>query len=1094
MQAPFVDPAEIRRMSGDGGYERGLAYFHSGAVRTVEWNAASSTLTGIVNGHSARPYRCTVRIDVARTNPLMSARCSCPMQSGCKHTVATLLASNVLGTVSERSAARSAAPDTSVTAPSWRELVSATSPASPTVPLALGVELRQLTARDPNRWTPRRAVAVTPAELRRRPEDLLVGLRPLRRSPRTSEWIKGDVSWDSVRRPGNPHDPVQARWFAELHAIARDVYALGSFRDVSEWVTLDTIESELLWHHLGSAAAKGIPFVGTKPDLVVSLESSAELTLAADQDSAGGLTLTPLLVVGDRAIDVERARPVGHSGIYTFEDSRDRIALAFAPLSLDGTAHTLLTSRHAITVPPADSAEFLRDHLPRLNRRMKIAASDDVEIPEVPEPVLVLRVAFRPKDTTMVSVAWHYEGLGTFTGDAGLGDRDFAAEDVILTRVEDTWLDTCAVPFTDAVTLRGVDAAEFGAVTLPALEALEGVRIELTGKRPAYRELTGIPEIEVSTVESTDPDWFDLGIIVSIEGRRIPFTPLFTALSHRRKKMLLSDGRYFSLAHPALDRLRDLIEEAGELAEWETGPRINRYQTDLWADFEDLADQAQPAVSWRATAEGLRGSSGIEATPLPATVHADLRPYQQAGFDWLAFLWKHRLGGILADDMGLGKTLQMLALIAHVREGGAQRPFLVVAPTSVLSSWQAEARHFTPDLRVTTISATQSRSDISVADAAVSADIVLTTYAILRLDEAEFAAVEWSGVVLDEAQFVKNAQTKLHRAVKALRSEVTFAVTGTPLENSLSDLWSLLSLSAPGLFPSGRRFREEYIKPIEQGKVPENAEGGPYRAARLARLRRRIRPLVMRRTKELVAPELPPKQEQALHIELGPAHRALYDTVLQRERQKVLGLLADLDRNRFIVFRSLTLLRMMSLAPGLVDPAHSHIASSKLDALFDQLDEVVAEGHRALIFSQFTSFLQLAAARLDAAGIPYAYLDGSTRRRAAVINGFREGVQPVFLISLKAGGFGLTLTEADYVFLLDPWWNPAAEAQAVDRTHRIGQDKTVMVYRMIAAGTIEEKVMALQQRKARLFQAVMDDEALFGQALTADDIRGLLED
>ncbi len=230
-----------------------------------------------------------------------------------------------------------------------------------------------------------------------------------------------------------------------------------------------------------------------------------------------------------------------------------------------------------------------------------------------------------------------------------------------------------------------------------------------------------------------------------------------------------------------------------------------------------------------------------------------------------------------------------------------------------------------------------------------------------------------------------------------------------------------------------------------------------------------------------------------MRVELGPAHRALYDAVLQRERQKVLGLLDDLDRNRFIVFRSLTLLRMLSLAPELIDPAHAHIAPSKLTALFEQLDEILAEGHRTLVFSQFTSFLALVAAQLEQRGIRYAYLDGSTRDRDGAIASFREGDAPVFLISLKAGGFGLTLTEADYVFLLDPWWNPAAEAQAVDRAHRIGQTRPVNVYRLIASGTIEEKVMALQQRKARLFRAVMDDDALFSQALTADDIRGLFE-
>ena len=275
---------------------------------------------------------------------------------------------------------------------------------------------------------------------------------------------------------------------------------------------------------------------------------------------------------------------------------------------------------------------------------------------------------------------------------------------------------------------------------------------------------------------------------------------------------------------------------------------------------------------------------------------------------------------------------------------------------------------------------------------------------------------------------------------------------------------------------------------------PASAE---VRAKRLARLRARIRPFLLRRTKQRVAPELPEKQEQTLFIELSEEHRQLYDLYLQRERQKLFGLLEDLDKNRFTVFRSLTLLRLLALDPALIQAgldgmAPGSVPSSKLDALLEHLTDVAAEGHRALVFSQFTSYLKLVAARLEAEGIPFVYLDGTTTKRAEVIASFKEGTAPVFLISLKAGGFGLNLTEADYVFLLDPWWNPASEEQAIDRTHRIGQERRVMVYRMIAEGTIEEKVMALKERKAKLFDAVIDDDELFSTELSADDIRGLL--
>jgi SNF2 family DNA or RNA helicase len=383
---------------------------------------------------------------------------------------------------------------------------------------------------------------------------------------------------------------------------------------------------------------------------------------------------------------------------------------------------------------------------------------------------------------------------------------------------------------------------------------------------------------------------------------------------------------------------------------------------------------------------------------------------------------------------------------------------------------------------VRTVNATGRKLGKTLASAVEGADLVVTSYTLLRLGEEDYRTLPWSGLVLDEAQFVKNHQAKTYAAARRLPARFKLAITGTPVENDLMDLWSMLSIVAPGLFPNPKRFTEHYRNPIERSGDADV----------LAALRRRIRPLMRRRTKEQVAAELPPKQEQVLEVVLDPKHRKVYDTHLQRERKKVLGLVDDLDRNRFTIFRSLTLLRQLALAPALVDDAYAGIPSSKADAFLEHLQEVVAEGHRALVFSSFTGFLGTVRSRLDAVGLPYAYLDGSTRDRDAVISSFRDGDAPVFLISLKAGGFGLNLTEADYVYVLDPWWNPAAEAQAIDRTHRIGQDKTVMVYRLVAADTIEQKVVALQERKRDLFARVVDgdDGALTGP-LSAEDIRGL---
>ncbi|WP_193598904.1 DEAD/DEAH box helicase [Microbacterium sp. YJN-G] len=1088
MSIPRPSVQQLRTLAGEGGYQRGLDYARRGRVLRTTWDAESETLRADVFGSDQAPYRCRIRF---RGREIAGTGCSCPMQRACKHVVAALLiaphsdAAEQAEAVQRRSAQRAA----------WRRLVPDAPQVRPAASLALGIELRVRPSRAEDRWGAAPARTVTPRQLAAAHGEVQLAVRPLIRSDSTGKWIQGDASWDAVRRPGPRFAAEQVRWFTDFLAIARDSLLSGT---ATEWIPLDRVESPLLWGQLRALAGAGIPIVAAQKHTRVRLAEEAAAGLRIEPADDGGLLIGADVSIDGVAVPAASVRPIGSTGIYRWELVGTEIDVVLAPVTLPAPVRAALMAAEVIDVPADDRDDFLAEAYPVIARQATVVAASGLRLPAPVRPEPVLRVTFGASDRLEHRFEWEYAGHGSVPladgapVPAGHPFRDPDAERAECRELERLWASATDVPFEPRGVRVGVATAEWAVTVLPVFEDSD-VRVVITGRRKKYRELSGTPEISVSTVESTSPDWFDLGIIVTIDGTAIPFTPLFTALSMRRTKMVLVDGSYFSLAHPALQALRDLLDEAADLAEWETGPRISRHQTALWADFEDLADQSEPAVSWRALAEGLRDVEQVPASAAPTGLHATLRPYQKLGFDWLAFLWQHGLGGILADDMGLGKTLQLLSLIAHARETGETRPFLVVAPTSVLGTWRGEAARFTPGLRVRVIEGTAARRDGRIADAVADADVIVTSYTLLRLDEDEYADVEWAGVILDEAQFAKNPATRAHRAIAALKARVKIAVTGTPLENSLTDLWALFSLTAPGLFPSARRFREEYVQPIEQGKVPENEEGGDYRRRRLERLRRRIRPLMLRRTKELVAAELPEKQVQEVLVELSPAHRARYDAVLQRERQKLLGLLTDLDRNRFTVFRSLTMLRLLALSPGLIDAADSAIASSKLDVLLEHVRELQAEGHRALVFSQFTSFLDLAAERLTADGIAHVHLDGSTRDREQVIASFRQGDQPVFLISLKAGGFGLTLTEADYVFLLDPWWNPAAEAQAIDRTHRIGQTSRVFVYRLIAAGTIEEKVLALQQRKARLFTAVMDDEALFSQALTADDIRGLLE-
>ena len=692
--------------------------------------------------------------------------------------------------------------------------------------------------------------------------------------------------------------------------------------------------------------------------------------------------------------------------------------------------------------------------------------------------------------------------------------------------------------------IEGWETRELLSAILPKLRRVSAVQVRFNGTPPEFVEATDAL-IEITVSEGNSRDWFGLGIAVKVNNWTVPFAQIFEALDRGADRILLGNGTYFSLRRPEFKTLRTLIAEARELDDAGGELRINRHQAGLFSELESLAASVHTTARWdaqvrsllqlvegledaqesteqgtgKASDKGTQDSTApqkasrrvIAQRPVPTGLQATLRPYQVEGFQWLSFLYEQRLGGILADDMGLGKTVQALALLAHAIEehstaapGEPFAPFLVVAPTSVITNWAAEAERFLPEAKVVTITETTA-GKTPLAERIAGAHLVLTSYTLLRMDEdaytgyartlgrtvdeftGEQSAPEgWGALLLDEAQFVKNTGTRAWSIARAMPARTKIAMTGTPIENNLMELWALLAIVADGLFPSARAFRDLYARPAESGEDPAHA------AATAARLRRRIRPLMLRRTKELVAAELPAKNDTRVNLPLAPGHRRIYDTHLQRERQKVLGLLEDMDKNRFTIFQSLTLLRRLALDAALIDPeAYAGVSSVKRDYLVQQLPDLLEKGHRVLVFSQFTGYLKSISARLAEEGIGHLYLDGSTRNRAEVIEAFTSGQEPVFLISLKAGGFGLNLTEADHVFIMDPWWNPAAEQQAVDRIHRIGQDKEVHVYRLVAEGTIEEKVMQLKESKAALFDAVVGEGEFASAAVTAEDVREL---
>jgi superfamily II DNA or RNA helicase len=461
----------------------------------------------------------------------------------------------------------------------------------------------------------------------------------------------------------------------------------------------------------------------------------------------------------------------------------------------------------------------------------------------------------------------------------------------------------------------------------------------------------------------------------------------------------------------------------------------------------------------------LEGFEGVKHAELPADLNATLRSYQERGVDWLAFLRDSKLGGVLADDMGLGKTLQTLCAL--------RGRTLVVCPKSVVYNWAEEIARFRPKLRTAIYHG--SRRDLES-----DADVTLTTYSVLRLDVDRLSQHEFDCVVLDEAQAIKNAESQTARAAFRLKGAFRLALSGTPVENRLEELWSLMHFANPGLLGTKSDFQENSVTPIANGN-----EGAA------ARLRQKIRPFVLRRMKRDVLPDLPPRSEAVLHVELDETERAVYDAVRVATRTDIAERLAQ-GGGVLAALEALLRLRQASCHSGLI-PGQVAERSSKVERLVEALSEAVEDGHKALVFSQWTSLLDRVEPHLTAAGISFTRLDGSTRDRGAVVSGFQsESGPPVMLVSLKAGGTGLNLTAADHVFLLDPWWNPAVEDQAADRAHRIGQDRPVMVYRMVAKDTVEERILALQSKKRALADVALGDAGQ-ATAITREDLLQLLE-
>ena len=815
----------------------------------------------------------------------------------------------------------------------------------------------------------------------------------------------------------------------------------------------------------------------SRPPTPVRLDDGEPFTFRTrSEQTAQGLQIHGLLCRG--------AEQFAHGDVLAVLDGgwvllADRLARAQLGGAL-GCAHALLLDGPLVAAP-GEERDFVRAALALSHRNPDLAPLVPTRVAAAPVPVFAVKMAGSTEPFVFCELRFHY------------GENDVAGGDPELLPAADgeTWL------------LRNGNAERDQASALITAGRGELLPTSVAGRflapRPRLARLLGFviaagfrvladgkPFVRHESVRlsvTTGIDWFDLaGAIGFGPGASVP---LGTALlAHRRGErfVALGDGNTGVLPDEWLEQwaaVLDLGEVEGD------GVRLRSSQALL---LDALLSARGPAEittdqGYRALRQRLSAFAGIAPRPAPAGFRGTLREYQQQGLGWLWFLRDLQLGGCLADDMGLGKTVQVLALLAEVHRAPLGRPSLLVVPRSLLDNWQREAARFAPGLRVAAFTGS-NRWERLPPPLLCEHDVVLTTYGTVRSDAARFdqLGVRFEYAILDEAQAIGNAGSITSKAVRLLRATHRLALSGTPVQNHLGELWALFEFLTPGLLGKSRVFASL----VGNGKRPSRLDH--------ALLQRALAPFLLRRTKEQVLPELPPKQEQLIRCELDGSQRQLYESLRARYQRELLHGGTELDnRERFVALEALLRLRQVACHEALLEPAHHGRPSAKLDALLPMLQEIAESGHKALVFSQFTAFLAIVRRRLVALGLTHEYLDGQSRKRQDAVDRFQlDAGCPLFLISLKAGGFGLNLTAADYVFLLDPWWNPAAEAQAIDRTHRIGQDKKVTAYRLVAKDTVEEKVLQLQAEKRALADAVLGGDASLLKGMTREDLAALL--
>ncbi len=594
------------------------------------------------------------------------------------------------------------------------------------------------------------------------------------------------------------------------------------------------------------------------------------------------------------------------------------------------------------------------------------------------------------------------------------------------------------------------------------------------------------PKIVASIdTEGENHDWFELKLTVEYDNIKVPIDKIWKAWTQGKRYIQLKDGSYASLPDSWLKRLKNKLVSMGMDPDSAPKKKFKKYEAPVLDKIVDEAEEIEANSFWNNLKERIHNFKKIKQIEHPKGLKAKLRPYQLQGVSFLNFLREYGFGGILADEMGLGKTLQTLALLQYVKEKGGSGPNLIIVPTSVLPNWQKEIDKFVPHMKTLVIYGTNREPLFKEIP---ESDIVLTTYALIRRDLDQLLKYEYSAVILDEAQNIKNPNTITARSVRKLKTKFKVCLSGTPIENNLFELWSLFEFLMPGFLGSQHAFQKSVVKPIKDG----DEEALEY-------LRARVKPFILRRTKKEVVKELPPKVEQVYYAALMDEQRELYAALAKRLKEQVLKKVEEkgLAQSQMSILDALLKLRQICCHPRLLKlnmpGINTNMPSGKFEAFKDLVTGIIEDGHKVLVFSQFVQMLHIIRAWLTMNKIPFAYLDGSSKDRFEQVEMFNNDPSiPIFLISLKAGGTGLNLTAADYVIHYDPWWNPAVENQATDRTHRIGQTKKVFSYKLICENTVEEKILKLQEKKKGVAEAIIPGQDHW-RSLTREDLEMLFE-